>query len=281
MEAENGSGAEHATAQAPADCGSPHANDSATENAMQAPLDHALRLAARGIEVFPCRVANKAPFTENGFKDASTDADIIRAWWRDHPDALIGVPTCIKFIVLDFDLQYPEAQEFYARANLPLTRKHTTRSSGRHLLFKPDERIKNTAGKIWPHVDTRGLGGYVIWWPAHGFDVMHGGVLAEVPTWLMARLNPAHPQVVPLPVRRLRSDKDLEPLIRVILRAREGERNTATFWAACRLAEHVRSGQVSPGDMVGIIVEAAGRTGLPHAEAKRIANSALRAARAS
>ena len=273
-------GAEHATAQAPADCGSPHSNDSATENAMQAPLDHALRLAARGIEVFPCKVANKAPLTEYGFKDASTDADTIKAWWCDHPDALIGVPTGIKFVVLDFDFQHSEAQAFYARANLPLTRTHITRSGGRHLLLKPDKRVKCTAGKIGP-TSIR----------ADSAATSSGGPLMALTScmavswpsaeWVMRRLNPAHPQVAPLSLRPFRSDKDLEPLIRVILRAREGERNTATFWAACRIAEHVRTGQVSPGDMVGIIVEAAGRTGLPHAEAKRIANSALRAVRAS
>jgi hypothetical protein len=261
--------------------GGPQSENSATENAMQAPLDHALQLASRGLPVFPCK-QDKKPYTTNGFKDASADTAVIKAWWREHPDALIGVPTGIKFVVLDLDLQHAEAQEWYAKASLPLTRTHVTRSSGRHLLFRPDGRIKNTAGKIWPHVDTRGLGGYVIWWPAHGLDVMHGGALAEVPAWLMARLNPAPPRLVPTPPRRrLRSDADLEPFVRVILQAREGERNTATFWAACRLAEHVHSGQVSRDDMVGIIVEAAGRTGLPHNEARQIANSALRTVRAS
>jgi hypothetical protein len=79
----------------------------------------------------------------------------------------------------------------------------------------------------------------------------------------------------------LQSDKDLEPLVRVILRAREGERNTVTFWAACRMAEHVHSGQVTRGDMIELVVEAASRTGLTRAEARSIANSALRKARAS
>ena len=136
-------------------------------------------------------------------------------------------------------------------------------------------------GKIEHGVDTRGLGGYIIWWPAHGFDVMHGGALAEVPEWVMRKLNPPPRVVSPQPARNLRDDKDLEPLVRVILHAKEGERNSATFWAACRLAEHVRNGQVSPGDMVGIVVEAAGRTGLSQTEARAIANSALRTARAS
>jgi hypothetical protein len=243
----------------------------------------ALSLAERGISVFPCKAADKRPHTPRGFKDASTDPAIITEWWKQYPDALVGVPTGHKFVVLDLDLQHPEAQAWYARANLPLTRTHITRSGGRHLLFKLREDFKCSAGKIERGIDTRGAGGYIIWWPAHGFDVMHGSILAEVPEWVMRKLNPQPEtsRVVPFARKPLRSDKDLEPVIRVILRAKEGERNTATFWAACRLAEHVCSGQVSRQDMVDLVVEAASRAGLPHSEARSIAHSALRTVRAS
>ena len=267
-------------------------------------INKALALAARGISVFPCKETidqdtgkiSKKPYTDHGFtapirsgfKDASTDPAVITAWWKQWPNALLGTPTGIKFVVLDCDLQHASAQEWYAKANLPVTRIHLTHSGGRHLFFKPRADFKCSASKIWPKIDTRGAndtgeeGGYIIWWPASGFDVLHGNAFAEVPEWLMRQLNPPAPlTVVPFARKQLRSDKDLEPIIRVILRAREGERNTATFWAACRLAEHVHSGQVSQGDMVGIIVEAAGRTGLTHAEARSIANSALRKVRAS
>ena len=54
-------------------------------------LDAALRYAARGWPVFPCR--GKIPLTPHGFHDASTDAATIEAWWRENPDALISVAT--------------------------------------------------------------------------------------------------------------------------------------------------------------------------------------------
>src|SRR5262249_55945656 len=244
-------------------------------------LNSGLSLAERGIPVFPCQQDNKNPHTTHGFKDAATDPAIIKEWWIQWPDALVGVPAGQKFVVLDLDLQHREAQGWYSSANLPLTRTHVTRSGGRHLLFKPRDDFKCSAGKIERGVDTRGVGGYIIWWPAHGFDVLHGGALAELPEWVMRKLNPPQPEVRPIARRRLRTDKDLEPVVSVILRAKEGERNTATFWAACRLAEHVHTGQVSRDDMIGIVVEAANRTGLPRSEAKKIAQSALRTARAS
>jgi hypothetical protein len=241
-------------------------------------MNKAFALAKRGIAVFPCRNVDKRPHTLHGFKDASTDPATIAAWWQQWPDALIGTPTGVKFVVLDLDLQHPEAREWYARAALPVTRAHITRSGGRHLFFKLRDDFKCSAGKIHRGIDTRGAGGYVVWWPAHGFEVLHRDTLAEVPEWLTKKLNP--PQTAARQFNRsLRSDKDLEPLIRVILHAKEGERNCTTFWAACRLAEHVHSGQVSPGDMIGLVVEAAGRVGLPHSEAKKIADSALRKVR--
>ena len=90
------------------------------------PLEKALDLARR-LPVFPCKVADKTPYTTHGFLDATTDPTRIRCWWSHWPDALIGVPTGIKFVVVDVDLQHSEAQHWYARANLPLTRKHETR----------------------------------------------------------------------------------------------------------------------------------------------------------
>ena len=46
-----------------------------------------LKLARRGIPVFPCG-PDKRPLTPNGFKDASTNPDIVHEWWTAHPNAL-------------------------------------------------------------------------------------------------------------------------------------------------------------------------------------------------
>ena len=68
----------------------------------------ALAYAATGWPVFPCRPGDpacpaiadpgarcecKAPLTRNGFKDATTDPGVIRAWWGKLPAANVAIAT--------------------------------------------------------------------------------------------------------------------------------------------------------------------------------------------
>jgi hypothetical protein len=238
----------------------------------------ALKLAHRGIPVFPCNPADKRPLTKAGFKDATCDPDIVRLWWTERSDALIGVPTGDKFVVVDLDLQHVEALQWLEqnRHRLPLTRTHSTRSGGKHYLFAPNDAVKCSAGKLGPHVDTRGHGGYVIWWPACGLEVLHAKVLAPVPEWILEALNPK--PIIPAVTTRVSASpsRKRDGIIRTIVSARNGERNTVGFWGACRLAEMVQRGEMSRDDAIAITIEAASRTGLTRAEAMALTKSALR-----
>jgi hypothetical protein len=233
----------------------------------------ALRLAERGIVVFPCG-PDKKPLTKHGFKDAAADPAQVRGWWREFPNALIGVPTGERFVVVDCDLQHVEAMHWYEHANLPLTRAHVTKSGGRHLLFRADERVGCSAGKIWPHIDTRGNGGYVIWWPAEGFEVLHGGVFTEVPAWIIKRLQSKpepDPLLVSRPVTVKSAHRKVDGIIGAIATAPEGQRNSLLHWGACRLSELVQQSILTAGDALALAVEAGTRTGLPYAEVSRTA----------
>jgi hypothetical protein len=236
----------------------------------------ALKLAERGIPVFPCG-PDKKPLTKNGFKDATSNLAQVREWWKRSPDALVGVPTGEKFVVVDCDLQHGEAQQWYAKASVPLTRAHVTKSGGRHLLFRADDRVPCSAGKIWPHIDTRGKGGYIIWWPAEGLEVLHGGVLAEIPEWIIERLN-KQPEYVPQrrPVTVKAASRKLEGIVGAIATAPEGQRNSLLHWGACRLSELVQQSTLTAGDAFAIAVEAATRTGLPYAEVARTAKRIIK-----
>jgi hypothetical protein len=241
----------------------------------------ALKLASRGIRVFPCR-PDKTPHTEHGFKDATCGTEIITEWWTRWSGALIGTPTGIWFDVLDLDLQHESARQWLNehRDRLPVTRRHMTRSGGLHLLFKPNGAVKCSASLIAPNVDTRGAGGYVIWWPAHGFAVENPTTIAPLPQWLIAALNPPPPKPAlisstPSPFISL-SDAWLRGLVRLVAWAPEGQRNQILFWAACRGGEAVRAGKEAESFVIDVLIEAAKHAGLPEREAQRTIQSGMR-----
>jgi hypothetical protein len=248
-------------------------NNQPNETVRQAAID----LAGRGIRVFPC-APDKRPLTPYGFKDAVTDYTQIHCWWNRWPDALVGVPTGDRFVALDIDLRHETAQQWFDahRDRLSAARTHRTRSGGLHLLFKPHPRFTCSAGKIQLGIDTRGKGGYIIWWPAHGHEVINPTVLLPVPDWLIEQLHPPAPPRSSSPVSTpARADRSIAGIIRTIAGAREGERNYVTFWGACRFAELVQQGALGESDAVDIIIEAASRAGLHHDEARKAARSAF------
>jgi len=136
-------------------------------------LQLALDLAAKGLPVFPCNPANKRPYTDHGFKDASTDPANVQAFWTQHPRALIGIPTGrdsgIFALDLDKDDDTGEAlgEAWLARVGLAELLEGpgaTTPSGGRHIYFRADglaDGLRNTTSKPLG-VDTRGDGGYII-----------------------------------------------------------------------------------------------------------------------
>ena len=174
-------------------------------------LAAALAHAARGRPVFPCGHGKK-PLTEHGFKDASTSAEIISAWWAKWPDALIGMPTGKVSGVFAVDIDQDEAKgkdgeaTFATLCNghgpLPDTVESMTPRGGRHILFRHpggDTVIPNSASKLGRDVDVRGDGGYIILPPSRlpdgrqyawegSSDPNDGVRAAAAPEWLLAQV---------------------------------------------------------------------------------------------
>jgi hypothetical protein len=243
---------------------------------MRTSLNIAFALAAKGLPVFPCR-DNKTPACPHGFKDAAADAPRVHALWRCYSGPLIGVPTGVKFDVLDLDLQHEPARQWLAenQHRLPVTRTHRTRSGGKHMLFQP-AGLKCSAGRIAPHIDTRGLGGYIIWWPAHGLEVVFSRTLAAVPGWVLDKLKPPTTTQQNTTSSVVCSDAWLRGLARAVMGATEGQRNSALFWAACRAGEALRQGKGSETFVTDVLLAAAARAGLPQVEAKRTISSGFK-----
>jgi len=181
--------------------------------------------------------------------------------------------------VVDLDLEHDDAQQWLAdnRDRVPLTRTHRTRSGGMHWLFAPNDKVKCSAGKLGPHIDTRGNGGYVIWWPACGLEVLHGTVFAQVPDWILELLNPTPVLIVGnvVPFRGGPTSGSIRGALGVLARAREGERNSALYWTSCRLAEAVQARTLNEGEAFDLLLSVGRQIGLQDREIFRTARSAF------
>lgn len=126
--------------------------------------------AGQGIPIFPVQPAAKVPLVR--WRDeATTDAEHIAAWWRRWPQANIGMPTGIRWDVIDIDGPphgYLSLGKMRADGQLPavLGRSLTPRAGGMHLFVAPTGQ--GNAADFLPGVDFRGLGGYVVLPPSWG-----------------------------------------------------------------------------------------------------------------
>lgn len=126
-----------------------------------------------GWAVFPVSEKTKKPYTPHGCKDAKKDPQAIKAWWKRHPNASIGIATGSPshLLVIDLDIDenkgldgMRELREWeHDHRELPETVSAITGRGGSHLYFKYDgsEKYGNRAG-ILDGIDVRGDGGYVI-----------------------------------------------------------------------------------------------------------------------
>jgi hypothetical protein len=173
----------------------------------------------RGWPVFPCNPNNKKPRTEHGFKDATTDPQQIRDWWRRWPNAMIGVPTGQPSGFWAVDPDVPKDadsadgrkawNELVALHGIPPTRTHSTPSGGQHVLFRwrAEKPVSTSRGNLPKGIDIRGTGGYVVVPPSRmssgrAYSQEGFGEIAEAPDWLYAILEPRAKSTTPAADRR-------------------------------------------------------------------------------
>jgi hypothetical protein len=211
---------------------------------------------------FPCN-AQKRPAVRGNWQTAAGKTD----WTGWH---LVGVPTGAAngFDVLDIDLKNGGDRWYDLNFDaLPATQAHETQSAGLHLLFRHAEGVRNR-GNVFPGVDVRGDGGYVIFWPAAGLPFEQHPI-CDWPGWLLEEIRRPRPanadtskqpfeqcsqskkrHAAPLALPRGRTEDRpaqrtrnryarMLALLRVVEQAPQGKRNDALFFAACRMAEMV------------------------------------------
>ncbi|HET8581746.1 MAG TPA: bifunctional DNA primase/polymerase [Jatrophihabitans sp.] len=148
--------------------------DAATrEAAARLDAPDALALAAvwyarRGVAVFPCKPRGKEPIVSRGLHAATTDVEQVRSWWQATPAANIGAPTGHLFDVIDLDGREAVLATYGAGVEFPPEIGHslTAREAGHHVFIAPTGA--GNRANIYPHVDYRGRGGYVILPPSVG-----------------------------------------------------------------------------------------------------------------
>lgn len=134
-------------------------------------FEAAVKYAKRGWSVFPVR-KNKTPYTPNGFHNATTDIRTIERWWKEHPDANVGIATGSMshgLTVIDIDIDdnkgihgdesfrdWCDDEGVFIDSLTAVTGR-----GGKHLYFTSTYPYGNKTG-VLPGVDIRGEGGYVI-----------------------------------------------------------------------------------------------------------------------
>ena len=192
-----------------------------------------------GYAMFPVG-DDKRPMLKGWPERASNEPAAIAALWRSCPGPLIGVVTGHRsgVSVLDVDQKHGTAREWWWRnyARLIPTRCYETRSHGLHIYFQHAAGVTNTQSKICKGVDTRGEGGFAIYWHATGLQCFDSSPPSPWPAWLFAEVTRQPPP--PTPRQTTASpEAAITGIVNRVAGARDGERNAVLFWAACRLAE--------------------------------------------
>lgn len=258
------------------------------------PLSVAARgLATAGVPVFPCVPGGKRPLTHHGFHDATTDPDVIEAWWRRQPQANIGVPTgtASGLVVVDVDVHGPvNGFEAFRRADEAglvdgWQLLVATPSGGMHAYYPA---APGTEQRSWQAaragVDFRGDGGYILVPPSTVDSGETGGTsyrVRRVSAGGVASLDAARLRdlIDPRPAPGARRagpvrDVSAERLAAWVAGREEGERNRGLFWAACRLVEN----GTPPADAMAVLGPAAEHAGLSRREVEATIRSAYRSA---
>ena len=152
-------------------------------------LDAVLAYARRGWPVFPlhsvqggtcscgkaeCTSPGKHPLAKlapQGFKDATTDENKIRAWWQAEPQANVAIRTGEGSGIIVLDVDPRNGGEITLEVlidehgELPDTVEAFTGGGGRHLLFEhPDGYVKGDSkgNVLGAGLDIKADGGYIV-----------------------------------------------------------------------------------------------------------------------
>jgi len=255
-------------------------------------LEAALAYAALGWAVFPLAPGTKKPLIAGGggFKAATRDAEQIRRWWTETPEANIGVAAgkVSGITVIDVDIKPWEEKHgdetlselTEKHGPLPFTLMQDTWSGGKQIVFAYREGAPNAAGCYGRWLDGRNDGGYIVAPPSKVVDGEREGVyqwlsdprtttLAAMPSWLFdaAGQQPKSTKFSggPKPVQQMANDGRNNALTSLAGTLRRRDSSEETVRAAL-LAENAQFPTPLDESEVEVIVQSAMRNFAAEAE---------------
>ena len=273
----------------------------------------ALAYAERGWRVFPlhgivngvctcgrpdCGSAGKHPLVRRGLYEATTDARVIKEWWRGWRSANIGVATGAESGIVVIDIDLPAAYDSLGTVielAAPLTLTGLTGGGGVHLVYASvDTGLGNSAGRLpgvgddLPGIDLRGNGGYVVAPPSlHRSGARYAWLdadraIAPAPEWLK---QPERTYVALDDVATATFEGDGTPYGLAVLRdeldrlqaAQVGTRNHELNRAAFVLAQLVAGGELLETAARASLLSVASGIGLDEPESRQTIDSAFAA----
>jgi len=233
-------------------------------------LQAALSYAEKGWQVHPLKPRGKEPLTK-WLATATTDPEVIERFWSRWPGANIGLRTGINFDVLDVD--HPDAA-----ANLePVDGPTVDTEKGRHVYVEPTGAGNKTG--LLPHVDWRGVNGYVVAPPSvHPSGSIYRWDATRGRDWPLSPVGPWLAELLGAPKANSTQygKAALEGELANVRGSSEGCRNEVLNIAAFNLGQLIVKGDLDEAEVVLALDSAAAETGLPPAEIARTISRGIR-----
>lgn len=270
--------------------------------------------------LFPVDPRDKKPHQTGGLKDngepyrlrwgscATHDERILRQWWRQWPNANIGL-ACKRsgLVVIDADVEgAANWSKFEADHALPITVTANTPSGGKHIIYRAVEGVLIGNRDLMNGVNVRGIkgdGGYIVIAPsihpngriyqwAYGlgpFDVS----IAPLPAVLIEALKPKPVSAVNLPepirsvvgntYRERYAQRHFDFKLADVRNAASGHKHNTLNTASFTLGQFVGAGLLNELEVRQSLLSAIMASGFKdgQGEAERVIDDALRAGKAN
>lgn len=258
----------------------------------QALLSAALEYQQQGFSVVPVK-PDKTPYIKwTAYQQQAADADQIRRWWKQWPQAWPGIVTGkvsgITVVDADSDQGADALGEFLpdGLAGIPIVKT----PKGYHFYFKYVPGIKN-AVRLLPDTDLRNDGGYVIAPPSKGgaYAWLQAAEAGPMPEGLADILKRPKEKPAERPKENQGNRQTtgesggayalaaLDDESAKVRTAAKGSRNATLNRAAFAIGQLIAGGQIGRGIAENTLLDAAISAGLDRKEATATINSGFNA----